>query len=167
MKLTKRGFLQSIGSTFLAGKLSDKTTAKALDLDPCSVPSGWPDIHNTVQAGPINPDFVNRTISPAWRAKHRVEVKGSVLRSTDPGLHRSGQFTTHEQKKARWLMKREYRRYMWGVHPEDRKAHIGTIQQWKATQSTLNGALTSIKEQLRGLEAIAEGAALAAPWHNR
>lgn len=148
MKLTKRGFLQSIGSTFLAGKLSDKTTAKALDLDPCNVPIGYPE----VQAGPIDPDYVNHILSPSWGASNRVQRKKYNVRNADPGLHRSGQFTTHEQKKARWLMKREYRRYMWGVHPEERKARIGTIQQWKAAQSTLNGTLTSIKEQLEALK---------------
>lgn len=152
MKVTKRGFLQSIGSTFLAGKLSDKTTAKVLDLDPCNAPTGYPDIHNAVLAGPINPDYVNYVRSPSWGARHRVHTKQYSVRNADPGLHRSGQFTTHEQKKARWLMKREYRRYMWGVHPEERKARIGTIQQWKATQSTLNGTLTSIKEQLEALK---------------
>lgn len=152
MKLTKRGFLQSIGSTFLAGKLSDKTTVKALDLDPCNVPTGYPDIRNTVQAGPIAPDYVNHILSPSWGAIDRVTAKKYNVRNSDPGLLRSGQFTTHEQKKARWLMKREYRRYMWGVSPEERKRHRGTIQQWKAEQSTFNGTLTSIREQLEALK---------------
>ena len=154
VKLTKRGFLQSLGSAIAAGAVADKTQITQAAMVECgppmalNAPVGWGSGGLASQCQPFMPAEWSW---PSWKAKERSERKRRFLQDADPAMRRSGQFTSHEQKKQRWLMKREYRRFMGGPwrgewqEPE-------TIQQWKQKQT-----VATTLEDLRGkLEALAQ-----------
>lgn len=146
MKLTKRGFLQSIGSVLAAGTVADKAQSAGLEKMALNAPIGWSDGGLDCNV-PIMPDIWSW---PSWKAKERAEQKKRFFRDADPARWRSGQFTSHEQKKQRWVMKREYRRFMAGPYREDWRYE--SIQQWKDRQ-TIGSTLEDLKQQLCAAQA--------------
>jgi len=148
MKLTKRGFLQSIGSVLAAGTVADKAQSVGLEKMALNAPIGGligaPAQHLSVSTIPEIWSW------PSWKAKERAERKKRFLQNADAARWRSGQFTTHEQKKQRWIMKREYRRFMAGPYREDWRYE--SIQQWKDRQ-TIGSTLEDLKQQLCAAEA--------------
>lgn len=155
MKLTKRGFLQSIGSALAAGAVADKAQvaqadmlandAKMLALNP----PHW--IGGGGLAGQIGvqcQSFMPAEWSwPSWKAKERSDCKRRFLKDADPAMRRSGQFTSHEQKRQRWVMKREYRRFMSGPWRDDWQ--VETIHQWKQRQTVLT-TMEDLRSKLEG-----------------
>lgn len=117
MKITKRGFLQSIGSALAAGAVADKAQLAQASVDcgppmELNAPVGWGS-RGLGMAIPT-PSMPVEWSWPSWKAKEAVEFKRRFLRDVDPAMRRSGQFTSHEQKKQRWIMRQQYRRFMAG-----------------------------------------------------
>jgi len=139
MKFTKRGFLQSIASVLVAGSVADRAQAQgSVDFGPpmeLNAPWEWGG-GGIVRAMPdCQPSLPVEWSWPSWKAKEEVERKRRFLRDVDPAMGRSGQFTLHEQKKQRWIMRQQYRRFMPGPWEQCR---VETIHQWKETRTTWN-----------------------------
>ena len=156
VKLTKRGFLQSIGSAFAAGAVADNAQLAQRSLRTATgmaasipTPANWSIGGAIGGIGAQCQPFMPAEWSwPSWKAKERAERKRRFLQDADPAMRRSGQFTSHEQKKQRWLMKREYRRFMggpWNDHC------VETIHQWKQQQTVL-GTLEDLRGRLEALQ---------------
>lgn len=148
MKLTRQGFLKSIGSVMAASAVADQAQSAKMMAQDAKMLALTPPTWNQEIGGLAAqcPTIPHHFTWPSWRAKERVEEKKRFLRDADPARWRSGQFTSHEQKKQRWIMKREHRRFMAGPwrRPED---YMGTIQQWKANQ-TIGKTLEELRGQI-------------------
>lgn len=133
--MTKRTFLKGLGGIFAAKSISkasadplqdtaqaDRYALKELAQQNLNYPISSPSLNC--------PDVPKYFELPYWQAKIRVDQKRHFLRDTNPSRNRSGQFTSHAQKKERWLQKREYRRFMGNYRMFDGPV-IETIQQWK------------------------------------
>ncbi len=151
MRLTKRGFLQSLGSAFAAGKIADAAQAQVavgLEHDAKMMALNPPHWIGGVQGGIghaipcelVTPEYWSW---PSWKAKEAVERKAAFLRDCD--RYRSGQFTSHEEKKQRWIRRTQYRKFM--HEPWKDKTVQLDIQSWKREQGVAS-TLQEIREKL-------------------
>lgn len=148
LNMTKRGFLQAIGSALTLGKAAQLTQGtKNMGLPLIWNNLNSPDLAAYSQAlpptGTLPCTLSQQFRLPAGLARDAVEYKKRLLRDLDH--QRSGQFTSHEEKHERWLRRQQYRKYMCG--PWRDKTKQLDIASW----SRNNNSLDDIQKKINAL----------------
>lgn len=141
MKLTKRSFLQGLAGSIFAPKIIQAKEEAFYNQSKRLMEIGTPGPIR--QAVPEAEQALSVDFFPTCGSLERISSKRNFLSNTDPARGRSGQFTSHAQKKERWIQKKEYRRFMAGPWYRPK---VETIHQWKPT--TLLEELNELKAML-------------------